>query len=161
MGACNFWAWEQGFSNEVVATSMYGDLKPGSSRVKICLWNLTSQKVTIPAQCVIGQIQVRQMKSLACMHQWLQKATWFPMWPSQMMRTGWALNLLPVRKRVLASSLLRPNQRLQPLIQTILEQTDLSGCISWSPEDLRKPQTCYWSLWMCSLGMTWTWGRPQ
>ena len=44
--------------NEVVATSMYGDLKPGSSRVKICLWNLTSQKVTIPAQCVIGQIQV-------------------------------------------------------------------------------------------------------
>ena len=28
---------EQGFSHEAVATSMYGDLKPGSSRVKICL----------------------------------------------------------------------------------------------------------------------------
>ena len=48
---------EQGFSNEVVATSTYGDLKPGSSRVKIYLQNLTSQKVTIPAQCVISQIQ--------------------------------------------------------------------------------------------------------
>ena len=49
---------EQGFSNEVVATSIYSDLKSSSSRVRICLQNLTSQKVTIPAQCVIGQIQV-------------------------------------------------------------------------------------------------------
>ena len=48
----------QGFSTEVVATSMYSNLKPSSSRVKICLQNLTSQKVTIPAQCFIGQIQV-------------------------------------------------------------------------------------------------------
>ena len=49
---------EQDFFNEVVATSMYSDLKPSSSRVKISLWNLTSQEVTIPARCVAGQIQV-------------------------------------------------------------------------------------------------------
>ena len=48
---------EQGISNEEVTTSTYGDLKPGSSSVKICLQNLTSHKVTVPAQCVIGQIQ--------------------------------------------------------------------------------------------------------
>ena len=49
---------EQGLSNEVDATSMYNDLKPKSSGVKICLWNLTSQKITIPAQCVVGHIQM-------------------------------------------------------------------------------------------------------
>ena len=30
-------SWEQGFSKEAVVTSTYSDLKPNSSRVKICL----------------------------------------------------------------------------------------------------------------------------
>ena len=48
---------EQGFSNELVTTSIYSDLKPGSNRLKICLQNLTSKKIVIPSWCVIGQIQ--------------------------------------------------------------------------------------------------------
>ena len=48
---------EQGFSNEVVTISMYCDLKPDSSRVKICLWNLTLKKIVIPTQCVMRQIK--------------------------------------------------------------------------------------------------------
>ena len=49
---------EQGFSNEVVATSTYEDLKLVSSRVKICFRNLTLKKIVIPTWCVMGQIQV-------------------------------------------------------------------------------------------------------
>ena len=41
-------------------------------------------------------------------------------------------------ERISASSQLMPNQRLPTPDRTILEQIDLSGCISWSPEDHKE-----------------------
>ena len=62
---------DQGLSNEVVAISVCGDLKPSSSRVKICLQNLTSKKIVIPTHCVMGQVR-QQMRFLKYMH-WLHQ----------------------------------------------------------------------------------------
>ena len=45
------------FSNQVVATSTYGELQPGSSRIGICLQNLMAAEVKIPAKVAVGQIQ--------------------------------------------------------------------------------------------------------
>ena len=128
---------EQIFSNEVVATSTYSDLRPGSSRVKIYLQNLTSKKVTIPAQCVIGQIQaaneVPGMYSPVTLKGYLISHVAIPNdenWPSSEPTAGKEEGLIwfPAEAKPKA---LAPNQ-------TILEQTDLSGCISWSPEDCKE-----------------------
>ena len=39
----------------VVPTATYGELHPGSSRVQICLCNLSSCTMEIPTKAVIGQ----------------------------------------------------------------------------------------------------------
>ena len=40
----------------VVPTATYGELHPGSSRVPVCLCNLSACAVEVPAKTVIGQI---------------------------------------------------------------------------------------------------------
>ena len=40
---------------EVVQTVTYGELHPGSSRVPICLHNLSTHMVEIPTKAVLGQ----------------------------------------------------------------------------------------------------------
>ena len=40
----------------VVPTATYGELCPGSSRVPVCLCNLSSHAVEIPAKTVVGQV---------------------------------------------------------------------------------------------------------
>ena len=40
----------------VVPTSTYGELHPGSSRVSVCLHNLSAHSIEVPAKTIIGQI---------------------------------------------------------------------------------------------------------
>ena len=40
----------------VILTAMYGELHPGSFRVPICLRNLSSHPVVIPAKVVVGKV---------------------------------------------------------------------------------------------------------
>ena len=40
----------------VVPTATYGELHPGSSRVPICLCNLSTHAIEIPAKAVVGQV---------------------------------------------------------------------------------------------------------
>ena len=40
----------------VVPTANYGELSPGSSRVPVCLWNLSACAVEIPAKTMVGQV---------------------------------------------------------------------------------------------------------
>ena len=40
----------------VVLTVTYGELHPGSSRVPICLCNLSNHTVEIPTKAVVGQV---------------------------------------------------------------------------------------------------------
>ena len=40
----------------VVPTATYGELHPGSSRVPVCLHNLSAFAVDVPAKMVVGQI---------------------------------------------------------------------------------------------------------
>ena len=40
----------------VVPTATYGELHPGSSRVPVCLCNLSTCAMKVPAKAVIGQI---------------------------------------------------------------------------------------------------------
>ena len=40
----------------VVPTATYGELHPGSSRVPVCLHNLSAHAVDVPTKMVVGQI---------------------------------------------------------------------------------------------------------
>ena len=40
----------------VVPTATYGELHPGSSRVTVCLCNLSAHAMDVPAKMVVGQI---------------------------------------------------------------------------------------------------------
>ena len=40
----------------VVSTATYGELHPGSSRVPVCLHNLSTCAMDVPAKTIIGQI---------------------------------------------------------------------------------------------------------
>ena len=40
----------------VVPTASYGELHPGSSRVPICLWNLSAHAMEIPTKAVVRQV---------------------------------------------------------------------------------------------------------
>ena len=40
----------------VVPTAIYGELHPGSSRVPVCLCNLSADAVEVPAKAVVGQV---------------------------------------------------------------------------------------------------------
>ena len=40
----------------VVPTATYGELYPGSSKVLVCLCNLSAHAVEIPAKTVVGQV---------------------------------------------------------------------------------------------------------
>ena len=124
---------EQGFSNEVVTTSMYGNLKPGSSRGKICLQNLLSQKVTVPAWCAIGQIQAASevpdiYAPVTSKGDVISRAIILKdgNWPSSesTINSGEDLGLSPADAEWKAPT---PNQ-------TKLEQIDLLGCKSWALE---------------------------
>ena len=44
----------------VVPIATYGELHPGSSRVPICLRNMSSRAVKIPAKTVVGQVMPGQ-----------------------------------------------------------------------------------------------------
>ena len=124
---------EQGFSSEVVTTSMYSDLKPGSSRFTICLLNLTSKQVTIPAQCVVGQIQaaneVTGMYAPVTPKVHLISRATIPK------NENW-LSTVPIAdgKEDLSWFPADAKPKAPTPDRTIHKQIDLSGCISWSPE---------------------------
>ena len=40
----------------VVPTATYGELHPGSSRVPVCLHNLSAHAMEIPAKAMVGQV---------------------------------------------------------------------------------------------------------
>ena len=40
----------------VVPTAPYGELHPGSSRVPVCLHNLSASAVEIPTKAMVGQV---------------------------------------------------------------------------------------------------------
>ena len=40
----------------VVPTATYGELHPGSSRVPVCLHNLSAHAVKVPAKALVGQV---------------------------------------------------------------------------------------------------------
>ena len=40
----------------VLPTATYGELHPGSSRVPVCLHNLSTRAVEVPAKTIIGKI---------------------------------------------------------------------------------------------------------
>ena len=40
----------------VIPTATYGELCPGSSRVPVCLCNLSTHAVEIPTKTVVGQV---------------------------------------------------------------------------------------------------------
>ena len=41
------------YSDQVVTTSMYTELKPGSYRIGVCLRNLSAKEATVPAQTLV------------------------------------------------------------------------------------------------------------
>ena len=49
---------ELDYSDSVVTTSTFMELEPGSCYLGVCLHNLSSRKVKIPAHIMVGQVQV-------------------------------------------------------------------------------------------------------
>ena len=151
---------QQALSNKVVATSMYNDLKPGSSRVKICLWNLTSEKIAISAWCVMGQIQaaneVPDVYSPVIPKGYLLQG---PL--SWTMKCGWGLCPTQVVVRTLVGPQLILDQRFLPLIEPYLNRLTCQGAHCGLQRTIRRLQICHQSLWTCFLNVTWTWGWLQ
>ena len=129
---------EQGFSNEVVTTSPYADLKPGSSRVKICLQNLTLKKIVIPTWCVMGQIQatneVPEMYALVTLKGHLVMGATTPMRNENQLSPG------PTQggSENLGQFPADTKPKVPAPDRTILEQIDLLGCTSGSLEDHKE-----------------------
>ena len=127
---------EQGFSNELVATSMYGDLQLGSCSVKIWLQNLTSTKQSFLPVCH-GPGKANNAVL----------AMYAPVTPKGCLITGAAIpnndNLLSPApttgcEEEFGWSPVNTKPEVPAPFRTILKQTDLLGCTLWSPEDCQE-----------------------
>ena len=151
---------EHVLSNEVVATSTYDDLKPGSSRVKICLQNLTLKMIVIPTCYVMGQLQAANEVP----------EMYAPVTPKGCLVMGATTlrNENHLRPRSISSGSENFDQfpantkpRAPAPDRTILKQITCQAAHLGLQRIVRRLQICCQSLQAYSLDMTWTWGRPQ
>ena len=147
---------EQGFSSEVITTSTYRDLKPGSIRVKVCLWNLTSQKVTIPAWCVVSQVQaaneVPSIYAPVTLKRHVISRAPFPM-----METGWPLDPLSTVESLSDGPQLMLNSRFPSPIGPSWNKLPIGVQILGAR---RLPSTCKLVSRVCRHVLeTWSWPR--
>ena len=100
---------QNSFANQLVTTSTYTELKPGSSKVTLCVQNLSAREVVLPAKSVIGTISAANVVP--------------PM-------------LAPlVKESDSAEKKVLKEEERKERIETLLKKVDLSASANWNMED--------------------------
>ena len=100
---------QNSFANQLVTTSTYTELKPGSSKVTLCVQNLSAREVVLPAKSVIGTISAANVVP--------------PM-------------LAPlVKESDSAEKKVLKEEERKERIETLLKKVDLSATANWNMED--------------------------
>ena len=75
----------------VVPIATYGELHPGSSRLPVCLCNLSACAMEIPAKAVVGQVNPANQVPLVVHQTWTAKET------TNKASKGWVLEALDLQ----------------------------------------------------------------